>query len=401
MAEFIIGDYKYTTNDTSHTVQVDVNDRLKLSYEDIPATVTYDGVTYRVTDASYCFRGCASLTEAPVIPNSVTLMRGCFENCTSLIQAPIIPNNVIYLGSCFKNCTSLTEAPIIPNRVDVMHECFENCTSLTGNLYILGNPYYLPSALYGTTQPIRVYTFYRSVADALKNSSDNNNIIIQTDASQGDVPITILNTRALTRNENTTYNTSHGIRVDLLVDCSDGGGLTNVYINNSIYSNVLYDMYGNLIPLNGSNSPLYIPPDYLRCYIIIEAPQIVPTNTFSFYMTKVAFDRTSAENKNIYYPSTATHSQILQEGNNDIISPQIDVKNIRVNSKGSGLNAYTVADITGSNSIGMINVQTNVNYEVDDVAIDIKHVVTHASNVKVGNTTTLQDWITNMYSVFI
>ena len=401
MAEFIIGDYKYITKDTSHTVQVEANDKFKSSYEDIPATVTYDGATYIVTDASFCFAGCTSLTEAPIIPNSVINLYSCFENCTSLTEAPIIPDSVISLDTCFRNCTSLTEAPIIPNRVLSLYSCFRNCTSLTGNLYILSKPTLIRFALHGTTQPIKVYTFYESIADALKESSDNNNIIIQTDASQGDVPITILNTRALTRSENTTYNTSHGVRVDLLVDCSDGGGLTNVYINNSIYSNVLYDMYGNLIPLNGSNTPLYIPPDYLRCYIIIEAPQIVPTNTFSFYMTKVAFDRSGAENKNIYYPSTATHSQILQEGNNDIISPQIDAKNIRVNSKDSGLNAYTVADITGSNSIGMINVQTNVNYEVDDVAIDIKHVVTHASNVKVGNTTTLQDWITNMYSVFI
>ncbi|MFC2331110.1 MAG: leucine-rich repeat protein, partial [Treponema sp.] len=95
--------------------------KVTLKLEEIPG----------LTDMSWCFRGCTSLTQAPEIPNGVTDMLGCFSYCTSLIQAPVIPSSVTNMNSCFSDCTSLTQAPEIPSSVTDMGYCFSYCTSLT------------------------------------------------------------------------------------------------------------------------------------------------------------------------------------------------------------------------------------------------------------------------------
>ncbi|MGP1428379.1 MAG: leucine-rich repeat domain-containing protein, partial [Treponema sp.] len=84
-----------------------------------------------VTDMSNCFYGCESLTQAPAIPSGVTDMRNCFENCKRLTQAPVIPSTVTNMCCCFFRCTSLTQAPVIPSGVTDMSYCFRDCKSLT------------------------------------------------------------------------------------------------------------------------------------------------------------------------------------------------------------------------------------------------------------------------------
>lgn len=398
MAQFIIGEYIYETHPSSQykTVSVKVHDISKSSYEDIPQSVTYQGDTYYVTDATNCFYKCTSLVQAPVIPNSVTDMFNCFFRCTSLTQAPVIPDGVTNMEWCFAYCTSLTTAPVIPDSVTNIKNCFRGCTSLVGDAYILGNP--LTDGVFKDTMlPITVYTFNQTVANSSKLSASNNNVTIQTESSQGDVPITILGTRTLTEEENITYGTDVGIRIDLLADCTDGVALTNIYINNVAYSNVLYDMDNNLIPLNSKSAPLYIPPDYLRCYIIINAPQIVPDKRLNLFIGKVAFMKTNAEDKKVAYPSTATPSQVKQEGQSNLISPQIDIFNISFNPETTKLNEYTIGSLIGVARLDVIRAQTNDLHN----QYPIKHIVTHANNVKVSDTQTLQDWITEQYSEFL
>ena len=77
------------------------------------------------------FAYCESLTEAPVIPNSVTNMEGTFYECQSLTETPIIPDSVTNMSRTFQACSSLTEAPIIPNSVTDMRSTFQACISLT------------------------------------------------------------------------------------------------------------------------------------------------------------------------------------------------------------------------------------------------------------------------------
>ena len=102
-----------------------------------------------VTDMGGCFYGCTSLTQAPVIPNSVTDMEGCFGGCTSLTQAPEIPSSVTNMGVCFANCTSLTQASVIPSSVTNMDSCFDGCTSLTQAPVIPSSVTDMDSCFYG------------------------------------------------------------------------------------------------------------------------------------------------------------------------------------------------------------------------------------------------------------
>jgi len=89
------------------------------------------GAIHGLTDMSFCFSGCTSLTQAPVIPDKVTHMNSCFSGCTNLVQAPEIPNSVTYMSGCFDGCKSLVQAPEIPNGVTNMKSCFYGCTKLT------------------------------------------------------------------------------------------------------------------------------------------------------------------------------------------------------------------------------------------------------------------------------
>ena len=84
-----------------------------------------------VTNMNCCFEDCTSLTQAPVIPSSVTNMQGCFYRCTSFIQAPEIPSGVTNMRYCFYRCKSLIQAPEIPSSVTGMHSCFEGCKKIT------------------------------------------------------------------------------------------------------------------------------------------------------------------------------------------------------------------------------------------------------------------------------
>ena len=105
-----------------------------------------------VTDMKSCFSGCTSLTQAPAIPTGVTTMNYCFTQCTSLIQASEIPSGVTYMNECFFGCTSLTQAPAIPDSVTYMYRCFRDCTSLTQAPAIPSGVTYMSSCFSGCTK---------------------------------------------------------------------------------------------------------------------------------------------------------------------------------------------------------------------------------------------------------
>ena len=98
---------------------------------DKKVALKFGGKIEGLTDMSYCFSGCKSLTQAPVIPTGVTNMYGCFHGCTNLTQAPAIPSGVTNMSFCFSGCTNLTQAPAIPTGVTTMAGCFSGCTNLT------------------------------------------------------------------------------------------------------------------------------------------------------------------------------------------------------------------------------------------------------------------------------
>ncbi|MCH3943858.1 MAG: leucine-rich repeat protein [Atopobiaceae bacterium] len=104
----------------------------------IPPTVTHDGVTYTITTlGSYCFYGCASLTDTGLTTNSTVTSLGddCFEKCTSLTNTGLGKNSTITSleDSCFFGCTSLTDTGLGENSTitSLGGSCFSGCKSLT------------------------------------------------------------------------------------------------------------------------------------------------------------------------------------------------------------------------------------------------------------------------------
>lgn len=134
---FTTADYEYHYNEyrsdgrwkptSQNGWGVVVKDETKIKYEPLYSEINGKAVTNM--DCTFFY--CASLTEAPVIPNSVTSLYDTFRGCTSLTTAPVIPSSVTKMGATFKGCTSLTTAPAIPDSVTILNFAFDGCTALT------------------------------------------------------------------------------------------------------------------------------------------------------------------------------------------------------------------------------------------------------------------------------
>ena len=98
----------------------------------IPETVTYNDVTYSVTNiGNDAFYGCNGLTSI-TIPNSVTCIGDyAFERCSSLTNITI-PNSVTSIGSfAFCACSGLTSVTIPNSVTSIGSYVFSDCYSLT------------------------------------------------------------------------------------------------------------------------------------------------------------------------------------------------------------------------------------------------------------------------------
>lgn len=98
----------------------------------IPETVTYDGMTYRVTAiGDNAFVVCSDLTSV-TIPGSVTSIGGgTFSGCTGL-TAITIPEGVTSIGKqAFRTCTGLTSVTIPGSVKSFGESAFAYCSGLT------------------------------------------------------------------------------------------------------------------------------------------------------------------------------------------------------------------------------------------------------------------------------
>ena len=99
----------------------------------IPATVTYEGVTYSVTSiGGYAFYNCSGLTSITLPENSQLTSIGmyAFLGCSSL-AAITLPASVTYIGHfAFRYCESLTAINIPEGVTDIGKNAFGHCPKL-------------------------------------------------------------------------------------------------------------------------------------------------------------------------------------------------------------------------------------------------------------------------------
>ena len=98
----------------------------------IPATVTYEGVTYSVTSiGDEAFRGCNFLTAISLPEGLTSIGNYAFEECSSLI-AINIPKDVTSIGDrAFSGCRSLTSITLPEGVTSIGYSAFHYCSSLT------------------------------------------------------------------------------------------------------------------------------------------------------------------------------------------------------------------------------------------------------------------------------
>ena len=98
----------------------------------IPASVTYQGITYSVTSISKeAFYNCSGMTSL-TIPNSVIFIGDeAFRNCWGLTSL-IIPNSVTSIDKeAFAGCSGLTSVTIPNSVTTISARAFTGCSSLT------------------------------------------------------------------------------------------------------------------------------------------------------------------------------------------------------------------------------------------------------------------------------
>ncbi|MCD8020661.1 MAG: leucine-rich repeat protein [Clostridiales bacterium] len=97
----------------------------------VPATITVDGITYKVTAiANKAFSGCKKLKTVTIGKNVTAIGNSAFSGCVKL-QSVTIGKNVISIGNnAFANCTKLSKITIPAKVTTIGKKAFYNCKKL-------------------------------------------------------------------------------------------------------------------------------------------------------------------------------------------------------------------------------------------------------------------------------
>jgi len=133
-----IGDLYFKLNAIAQTAEVTSQNggypywSTNITEADIPASVTYDDVTYSVTSiGNLAFNNCRYLTSVS-IPNSVTSIGElAFEYCSSLTSVTMSNSITRIEYAVFQYCTGLTSIEIPNGVTSIENRAFFNCTGLT------------------------------------------------------------------------------------------------------------------------------------------------------------------------------------------------------------------------------------------------------------------------------
>ncbi len=133
---FDAGDSGMIDSDVYGVWTVMTYDRTKTEYGQIASYVNGRPVTNMYATFYYCDK----MTEAPVIPPTITAMTGTFYGCKSLKTAPVIPENVERFMLVFRECTALEGDIVFNAKMDKSLEWFysEAFTGTTAPLNLVG-----------------------------------------------------------------------------------------------------------------------------------------------------------------------------------------------------------------------------------------------------------------------
>lgn len=110
-----------------------------------------------VTNVNYTFYQCDSLVTAPKLGKSTTVLDYTFYGCDCLETVPEFPPNITKLTGTFSGCSKLTSVPDIPNSVGDMSNAFYDCSRLVVAPKLPTSVHTLSSTFYGcsslTTPP--------------------------------------------------------------------------------------------------------------------------------------------------------------------------------------------------------------------------------------------------------
>lgn len=124
--------YKVTDNDTkSPTVTYTGTKDSKAKTVTVPATVTVDGVTYKVTAvADNAFKGNKTVTKVTIPKNVTTIGKNAFSGCTKL-KTVIVGSDVTTVGAnAFKDCKALTKVTLPSKTTTIGANAFDGCKKL-------------------------------------------------------------------------------------------------------------------------------------------------------------------------------------------------------------------------------------------------------------------------------
>ena len=102
-----------------------------------------------VTNVNYTFYYCESLVTSPKLGKTTKELDYTFYSCENLTSIPEFPPSATKLTGTFSGCSKLKNIPKIPDTVTDMSNCFYNCTALTEAPALPANIQMLSSTFYG------------------------------------------------------------------------------------------------------------------------------------------------------------------------------------------------------------------------------------------------------------
>ncbi len=124
--------YKVTGTDVKNpTVTYTGTTDSKATTVTVPATVTVEGVTYKVTAvADNAFKGNKKITKVTIPKNVTTIGKNAFSGCTKL-KAVTVGSDVTTIGTnAFKGCKALTKITLPGKTVKIEANAFSGCKKL-------------------------------------------------------------------------------------------------------------------------------------------------------------------------------------------------------------------------------------------------------------------------------